>query len=360
MCPMRWPLRTELAQLRLQKGLRSRPVLARKPSRRPGRYCIRLSRVLTSVVSWPRLRLARLARDRLRCDYTSPAGLCIIRAAARVHTSRRQAKPSQVRKCPIHISATVCWPRAVAQYKSPGCNAASKINHAQAPPVDNMAAAKNEATGRGNAANTRRRRATRRTARTTAGPGPALPTRCAAPAGRAGPVQRPRNDAARIVAAKSAAAITKGDTSTATAGRIGWPATPTATMTTAAPTQPIAVTVATIANSGDAAGLASQADTRPGWRGCAGAGAGAGHHGTPTQAVPSHHRSAPRVCGSGYQPAAGRTHLAGSRSGGAQLPLTAITLTPEMPQSGLNFSIRRPLAAREHVAHSKPPTKRTP
>ena len=33
------------------RGMRSRPVLARKPSRRPGRYCIRRSRVLTSAVS---------------------------------------------------------------------------------------------------------------------------------------------------------------------------------------------------------------------------------------------------------------------------------------------------------------------
>ena len=41
--------------------------MARKPSRRAGRYCIRLSRVLTSAVSWPMLRLARLARDLFRC-----------------------------------------------------------------------------------------------------------------------------------------------------------------------------------------------------------------------------------------------------------------------------------------------------
>jgi hypothetical protein len=47
----------------LQKGVRSRRVLARNPSRRAGRYCIRLSRVLTSAVSSTRLRLARLARD---------------------------------------------------------------------------------------------------------------------------------------------------------------------------------------------------------------------------------------------------------------------------------------------------------
>ena len=40
---------------------RSRPVLARKPSRRPGRYCIRLSRVLASAVSWPMSCLVRLA-----------------------------------------------------------------------------------------------------------------------------------------------------------------------------------------------------------------------------------------------------------------------------------------------------------
>jgi SAM-dependent methyltransferase len=39
-----------------QKGVRSSPVPARKPSRRPGRYCIRLSRVLISAVSWLRLR----------------------------------------------------------------------------------------------------------------------------------------------------------------------------------------------------------------------------------------------------------------------------------------------------------------
>src|SRR5215510_15696882 len=51
--------------------MRSSPVEARKPSRRPCRYCIRRSRVLTSAVSWARLRLARLAKDRLSCDQTS-------------------------------------------------------------------------------------------------------------------------------------------------------------------------------------------------------------------------------------------------------------------------------------------------
>ncbi|MGH3182379.1 MAG: helicase-related protein [Streptosporangiaceae bacterium] len=34
-----------------RRGVRSRPVLARKPSSRPGRYCIRRSRVLISTVS---------------------------------------------------------------------------------------------------------------------------------------------------------------------------------------------------------------------------------------------------------------------------------------------------------------------
>src|SRR6266567_962723 len=53
----------------LQNGLKSSLVLARKPSMSAGRYCIRLSRVLTRTVSWARLRLARLARDRFRCDH---------------------------------------------------------------------------------------------------------------------------------------------------------------------------------------------------------------------------------------------------------------------------------------------------
>jgi hypothetical protein len=47
----------------------------RKPSRSAGRYCIRLSRVFARAVSWARLRLARLARERLRRDQASPAGL---------------------------------------------------------------------------------------------------------------------------------------------------------------------------------------------------------------------------------------------------------------------------------------------
>lgn len=35
-----------------------------------GRYCIHLSRVFASAVSWLMLRLARLARDLFRCDQT--------------------------------------------------------------------------------------------------------------------------------------------------------------------------------------------------------------------------------------------------------------------------------------------------
>src|SRR5260370_38001104 len=66
---------TKHSQLRgLLKGVRSRPVLARKPPSRPGRYCMRLSRVLIRAVSWARLRLARLARDRFRCDQTGSTG----------------------------------------------------------------------------------------------------------------------------------------------------------------------------------------------------------------------------------------------------------------------------------------------
>lgn len=41
--------------------MRWSPVLARKPPSRPGKCCIRLSRVLMKGVSRPRLRLARLA-----------------------------------------------------------------------------------------------------------------------------------------------------------------------------------------------------------------------------------------------------------------------------------------------------------
>lgn len=42
---------------------------------RPGRYCIRFSRVLTNAVSWSRPCLVRLASDRFRCDHTPSTGL---------------------------------------------------------------------------------------------------------------------------------------------------------------------------------------------------------------------------------------------------------------------------------------------
>ena len=61
--------------LQLWKLLRSRPGLARKPSRRPGLYCIRRSLVLISAVSWPMSCLTRLASDRLRFDQTGSVGL---------------------------------------------------------------------------------------------------------------------------------------------------------------------------------------------------------------------------------------------------------------------------------------------
>src|SRR6516162_1787820 len=54
--------------------VRSSPVLARKPSIRPGRYCIRLSRVLTSAASWSRPCLVRLARDLFKLDQTPSTG----------------------------------------------------------------------------------------------------------------------------------------------------------------------------------------------------------------------------------------------------------------------------------------------
>src|SRR6185437_11704661 len=56
------------------RGVRSSLGLARKPSRRPGWYCIRRSRVLTSTVSWLMSCLARLASDRLRLDQTGSTG----------------------------------------------------------------------------------------------------------------------------------------------------------------------------------------------------------------------------------------------------------------------------------------------
>src|SRR4051794_30262678 len=58
-----------------RKGSNSSPVLARNPTRSPGRYCIRLSRVFTRTVSSAMVCLVRLASDRFRCDHTDSTGL---------------------------------------------------------------------------------------------------------------------------------------------------------------------------------------------------------------------------------------------------------------------------------------------
>src|SRR3954471_4467050 len=46
-----------------------------KPTRSPGRYCIRLSRVFTSAVNSAMLCLVRFASDRFRCAHTGSTGL---------------------------------------------------------------------------------------------------------------------------------------------------------------------------------------------------------------------------------------------------------------------------------------------
>src|SRR3954471_5143831 len=56
------------------KGPRSSPVLARKPTSSPGRYCIRFSRVFTNAVSSAMVCLVRLASDRFRCAHTGSTG----------------------------------------------------------------------------------------------------------------------------------------------------------------------------------------------------------------------------------------------------------------------------------------------
>src|SRR3954452_14847004 len=58
-----------------RNGPNSSPVLARKPRRSPGRYCIRFRRPFTRAVSSARVCLVRLASDRFRCDHTSSTGL---------------------------------------------------------------------------------------------------------------------------------------------------------------------------------------------------------------------------------------------------------------------------------------------
>src|SRR4051812_23936711 len=58
-----------------RNGANSRRVLPRNPASRPGRYCIRLSRVFTSTVSSAMVCLVRLASDRFRCAQSDSTGL---------------------------------------------------------------------------------------------------------------------------------------------------------------------------------------------------------------------------------------------------------------------------------------------
>ena len=69
---MRSHAANDLQLWELPKGVRSSLVLARKPSRRPDRYCIRRSRVLTSAVSSPMSYVTRLASDRFRSAAAVP------------------------------------------------------------------------------------------------------------------------------------------------------------------------------------------------------------------------------------------------------------------------------------------------
>ncbi len=81
----------------LRKGLKSSVVPARKPSRRPGRYCILLSRVFTSAVSWAMSRLARLARDLFSTDQTDSTGF----SSGAYGGSRKTASQSRATTRPV-------------------------------------------------------------------------------------------------------------------------------------------------------------------------------------------------------------------------------------------------------------------
>jgi hypothetical protein len=231
-------------------------------------------------------------------------------------------------RCIIQTIAAICWPVAVVPSppQSQPCDAASNATHAAAPAVDHAAAARNRATGRGNEAGARRRwREIRQMARTGTGRSRlALLARRAARltargglAGRAGPARRIRRASVPAPVAMSATASTSPDASTATAGRIGWPVATAAPMTTAPAIQPVMVTATTTARTGAAAGLASQADIRPGWPGCA----DAGQNASLAAAVPSCTSSASQPLGPGYRPTAGESHAVGSPPGEARFPL---------------------------------------
>jgi hypothetical protein len=252
--------------------------------------------------------------------------------------------PDQAIRCVIQTAAANSWPAAVAPRSAQDQprDTSSNATHEMAPMVDHMAVVKNQAIGGGNEPNARPGRCiTRRTACAAADwPELALRARRAARlmargglAGRASSGWRARRTAAPIPAAMSATASTNPDASTVTAGRIGCTVAAAAASTTAPPTQPIVVTAATTASRGDAAGLASQADTCPGRPGCAGP--GAGQDATPVQAVPFHQRI-PQPAGSRYQPAAGGTQPADSSPGAAQLPLMSHHANARIVRSGQN------------------------
>jgi hypothetical protein len=59
----------------LQQGCEVQVSAGQEPLEEAGLVVHPLGRVFTSAVSWARLRLARLARDRLRWDQTSSTGL---------------------------------------------------------------------------------------------------------------------------------------------------------------------------------------------------------------------------------------------------------------------------------------------
>jgi hypothetical protein len=82
-----------------------------------------------------------------------------------------------------------------------------------------------------------------------------------------------------------------------------------------------------------ATGSTSPAETSTAGPDRAAAGTAAGHDAD--YAVPSHHRSSPRPCGSGYQPTGG-THLKGSPPGGTQPPLMGHHANTRIAGSGRN------------------------
>jgi hypothetical protein len=92
---------------KLQKGVRPGLVPARKPSMRPGWYCIRRSRVLTSAVRWAMSRLARLARDRFRCDPDRLDGVELGGAGGELEDRQPFAGCDDFAHCPADVGVQV-------------------------------------------------------------------------------------------------------------------------------------------------------------------------------------------------------------------------------------------------------------